>query len=151
LAQDKRWQSIDTIRTIKTVLGTGLMAAGAYQGLKHDPNYGAAAALIAAGLLLKMSSQADVRQWEMLPRTTFVVPLHLSPGKHDITVNFPPGYSSTYPQAQTWRNLVAPSEGEAVYYFRMSPWIHGPFDWPPAPSPTPANALTPDARDARNQ
>ena len=34
-----------------------------------------AGALIGAGLLLKATSQADMRQWEMLPRTTFVLPL----------------------------------------------------------------------------
>src|SRR5207237_2613584 len=32
MAQDRRWQSIDTIRVIKSVVGTGLMVAGAYQG-----------------------------------------------------------------------------------------------------------------------
>ena len=36
---------------------------------------------------------ACVRQWEMLPRTTFVIPLRVEPGTHDVTVQFPPRYS----------------------------------------------------------
>jgi hypothetical protein len=128
LAQDRRWQSIDTIRTIKSALGTGLIAAGAYQGMRQNPQYGDAVALIAAGLLLKATSQADVRQWEMLPRTTFVVPLHLEPGEHDVTVDFR-GMNGA---SQSWRKLRAPSAGEeATYYLRMQRWNTGPYDWPP--------------------
>jgi tetratricopeptide (TPR) repeat protein len=128
LAQDRRWQSIDTIRTVKSAIGTGLIAAGTYQGLRHNPQYGDAIAMIAAGLLLKATSQADVRQWEMLPRTTFIVPLHVDPGEHDVTVDFR-GMNGA---SQTWRKLPAPSNGqEATYYLRMQRWNTGPYDWPP--------------------
>ncbi len=41
LAQDRRWQSIDTIRAIKTTVGTGLIAAGAYEGLRRQFGSGA--------------------------------------------------------------------------------------------------------------
>jgi hypothetical protein len=75
--------------------------------------------------LLKATSQADIRQWEMLPRTTFILPLPLPPGAHDITVQFANGVY------QTWRGLVIPSQGEATYYFRMQRWATGPFNWPP--------------------
>ena len=80
------------------------------------------------GMLLKATSQADVRQWEMLPRTVFVLPLELAPGTHDISVEFPavPGVS------QEWRRLIVPPEGqEATYYFRMQRGNPGPFYWPP--------------------
>jgi tetratricopeptide (TPR) repeat protein len=128
LAQDRRWQSIDTIRTIKSVVGTGLIYGGAYEAVRKDGNDGTALALIAAGLLLKATSQADVRQWEMLPRTVFLLPLQVPPGRHDITVEFPnaPGLQ------QTWRGIEVPAEGEATYYFRVQRWNNGPFDWPPA-------------------
>jgi hypothetical protein len=69
-----------------------------------------------------------VRQWELLPRTVFLIPLKLAPGKHDITVRFltVPGL------AQTWRDLPAPPEGdEATYYYHMQPYNAGPFTWPP--------------------
>lgn len=135
LAQDRRWQSIDTIRTFKSVLGTGLIAGGigygAYQGNRHGMSgndAAVAAGLIAAGLLLKATSQADTRQWEMLPRTVFLLPLELPPGRHDIRVEFPdiPGLT------QEWRNLIAPEKDDATYYFRMQRHNPGPFDWPPA-------------------
>ncbi|MDQ3438829.1 MAG: hypothetical protein M3478_00600 [Planctomycetota bacterium] len=127
IAQDRKWQSIDTIRTVKSVVGTGLIYGGAYEATRRRGDSGTALALIAAGVLLKATSQADVRQWEMLPRTVFLLPLEVSPGKHDITVDFPnaPGLR------QTWRGLDVPAQGEATYYFRMQRWNSGPFDWPP--------------------
>ena len=134
LAQDRSWQSIDTIRLTKSVLGTGLIAGGAGYGIykagSRDGISGEDAAisagLIAAGLLLKATSQADVRQWEMLPRTTFVVPLKLPPGEHEITVDFPGARNLR----QTWRGLRAPETGDATYYFRIQRFNSGPFDWP---------------------
>ena len=128
LAQDQRWQSLDTIRAVKSVLGSGLMAGGMIYGTRRDARPEVALGAILGGLLLKASSQADVRQWEMLPRTVFLLPLVLPPGTHDISVEFPevPGVR------QEWRGLVAPPEGqEATYYFRMQRYNPGPFIWPP--------------------
>jgi len=128
LAADRKWQSLDTIRTIKSVLGTGLIIGGAYEGLRSNNrnNQAAGLAMVGAGLLLKATSQADVRQWEMLPRTTFVLPLQLPPGRHNVTVEFPiPGLS------QTWQGLVVPDRGEAVYYMRMQRYQTQPRHWPP--------------------
>jgi hypothetical protein len=135
-AQDRRWQGIDTIRAVKSGLGTGLIAGGIGYGIYKDSkshrgmsgeDAGVMAALIGAGLLLKATSQADVRQWEMLPRTVFILPLEVPPGTHDVTVEFPnvPGLR------QTWRGITVPSQGEATYYIRMQRWNSGPFDWPP--------------------
>jgi tetratricopeptide (TPR) repeat protein len=129
LAQQQRWQSIDTIRTVKNVVGYGLMAAGAYEGLArrhNDPLLGAA--LFGTGLLLHGSAAADVRYWDTLPRTTFILPLRLPPGTHTITVDFPGAGVR-----QTWRGLIAPEQGEATYYYRMMRWSTGPFDWPATP------------------
>lgn len=129
LAADRRWQSLDTFRTIKSAVGSGLIVAGAYEGLRsRDSSHQAAGlAMVGAGLLLKATSQADTRQWEMLPRTTFILPLELPPGRHDVTVEFPiPGLS------QTWQGLVVPERGEAVYYMRMQRYQTQPKQWPPA-------------------
>ena len=138
LAQQRRWQSLDTLRTIKSAVGTGLIYGGAIYGassLDHrndnrDENLLVAGAMIGTGLLLKATSQADVRQWEMLPRTTFIMPLCVEPGARDVTVEFPdvPGLS------QTWKNLPIPAQGEATYYFRMQRWNCGPFEWVGDPS-----------------
>ncbi len=134
LAQDRVWQSIDTIRTIKSAIGTGLLAAGAVEGIRGATGSGSAqrrdliagAALAGAGLLLKATSQADTRVWELLPRTTFVVPMELSPGLHDLRIQLPTGVQ------QTWRDVeLAAGAGETTFYVRLLPWHEGPFQWPP--------------------
>lgn len=129
LAQDRRWQSLDTIRAVKSAVGTGLMVGGMVYGTRRDARPEIALAAILGGALLKATSQADVRQWEMLPRTTYLLPLELPPGKHDIEVEFP----DVGRLRQEWRGVVAPPEGkEATYYFRMQRYGGGPFNWPPA-------------------
>lgn len=145
MAQDRKWQSIDTIRTVKSTLGTGLIIGGAAAGIYGlDRNRGdvalAGLAAAGAGLLLKASSKADVRQWEMLPRTVFLLPLHVPPGTHDLTVSFP----HTDGLRQSWRDIVVPSTGEATYYIRMQ--RYGPVErtWPPLVSePEPSLAKPP--------
>jgi tetratricopeptide (TPR) repeat protein len=133
LAQQRRWQSLDTLRTIKSAVGTGLLYGAAIEGIRGANEEGArhrtdlmvAGGLAAGGLLLKATSQADIRQWEMLPRTTFILPLHVEPGRHDVTVEFPEAAGLS----QTWRNLPVPENGEATYYMRMLRWNAGPFEW----------------------
>lgn len=135
MAADRRWQSIDTIRAIKSGFGTGLLAAGAYEGMRGLNGRGSAqrrdltasAALLGAGLLLKATSQADVRQWEMLPRTVYLIPMRLPSGAHDITIEFP-GVAGL---RQEWLGLEVPEQGEATYYMRMTRYTQGPFYWPP--------------------
>jgi tetratricopeptide (TPR) repeat protein len=120
LAQDQRWESIDTIRTIKTVLGTGLIAGGAFETLtaRRSSNAAIGLGLIGAGLLLKASSQADTRVWEMLPRSVYAIPLSLPPGRHDVTVIFPSGARETLPQVDV------KADGDTTVYFRvMNPGV----------------------------
>lgn len=135
LAQEKRWQSIDTIRVIKSVVGTGLVVGGAgygayraSRGRLNSQDVLISGAMIGTGLLLRQSSKADVRQWEMLPRSSFVIALKLPPGRHDIAVRFgPTDFASDY--EQTWLGIEAPAQGEATYYLRMRRWANGPFLW----------------------
>lgn len=126
VAQNRRWQTFDTIRLTKSAISMGLMGIGAYQATKRNPDYGAAAALIGAGALLKASAQADLRHWEMLPRTVFILPLRITPGKHSLSINF-----GSHGFGQTWRGIVAPENGEAAYYFRVTSYTRGPYNWPP--------------------
>ena len=114
LAQDRRWQSIDTIRAVKSAVGTGLIAGGDLQR-ESLTKYEEAAVLVAAGLLLKATSQADVRQWEMLPRTTFVLPLRVAPGRARRHGRFPRPLRHEADVAAAARART----GEATYYFRM--------------------------------
>ena len=69
-----------------------------------------------------------MRHWEMLPRSVFIVPLYLPPGRHNVAVSFNDG------TGQTWRGIVAPEKGEAAYYIRTSRW-GGVREWPPANMP----------------
>lgn len=138
MAQERRWQSIDTIRLTKSAVGTGLIVGGAgygvYQAGSRDGLRGEdaaiAAGLIATGLLLKATSQADVRQWEMLPRTSYVIPLTLPPGEHEVTIDIPGARNLR----QTWRGIVAPemlspSGADAAYYFRIQRFHSGNFEY----------------------
>lgn len=137
LAQDRKWESIDTIRTVKSALGTGLVAAGVGTAVLRDhPDPALSLGLVAGGLLLKATSQGDTRQWEMLPRTVFVIPLRVPPGTHDVTVEFPalPGLR------QQWTGLTAPEKGDNTYYMHIERFNPGPFTWPPGPSVNPQNA-----------
>lgn len=143
MAQDRRWQSIDTIRTVKNVVGTGMMVGGAGYGLYRmgDGNFRAqdaaiAGGLIAAGALLQASSHADTRQWEMTPRTVFLLPLTLPPGPHTITVIFPQANGLQ----QTWQSLPVADRGDSVFYFRMNRFWPGPFTFPAPPAPPPSAA-----------
>ena len=124
MAGDRKWQRIDTIRATKSGIGTGLMIAGAgatiYGADRRDEGVALAGlGALAAGALLKASSAVDTRTWEMSPRTAFVIPLKVAPGKHDVTVRFPNGLY------QTWRDLDVPGQGEATFYFRMMRWTNG--------------------------
>jgi tetratricopeptide (TPR) repeat protein len=135
MAQDRKWQSIDTIRAVKSAIGTGLIAGGAVEGFRGLNESGSrqrtdlvvGASLLAAGALLKATSQSDVRGWDMLPRSVFLIPLHVSPGPHDVTVEFPRAGGLR----QTWHGLVAPPQGDDTYLFHMLPYDSGPFEWPP--------------------
>jgi len=134
MAQDRKWQDIDTIRTIKSTIGKGMIAGGAIMvakgagedGSRQRTDLMVGAGLLLAGALLEASSQADVRQWELLPRTVFLLPLRLPPGKHDITIEFPDD-ENLY---QTWQGLEVPSNGEATYIFRIQRFNEGPHLWP---------------------
>ncbi len=128
MALDRRWQKIDTIRKTKSYLGTGLMVAGAgatiYGADRRDE--GAAIAgigMMVAGALLKASSEADIRTWEMSPRTAFIIPLHVPPGTHDISVSF---QSGVY---QTWRGITIAPDRETSFLFRMMPVTSREYDF----------------------
>ena len=141
LAQDTRWQTIDTIRTVKSALGTGLLAGGALTTLAARNNTTAEVGLglLAAGVLLKATSQPDLRVWDTLPRSTFAVPMSIPPGKHDLMVTFP-SYGG---QRQVWRGVAIPPVGETTLYVRMHRYEVNDQTWPPPtltgwPEATPA-------------
>ncbi len=129
MAQQQRWQDIDTIRKTKAVIGTGAMAGGA--GLAaygaNEGNTGTALAglgVMALGAALAASSQADLRYWEMLPRSVYVIPATLTPGTHQIVIRA--GGSESVPLTVTIPapTSTAPTETaggapDNVFYFRL--------------------------------
>jgi tetratricopeptide (TPR) repeat protein len=130
MARDRRWQKIDTIRKTKSYLGTGLMAGGAgatiYGADRRDQGMAiAGVGMMVAGALLKASSQADIRTWEMSPRTSFIIPMQISPGDHDIAVTFPTGVY------QTWRGMEIANDKETTYLFRMMRDTSREYDFRP--------------------
>lgn len=138
MAQDRRWQSIDTIRVTKSVVGTGMIIGGAATtayGIDRGDSGTALVGLgvMAAGALLKASSQADVRHWEAAPRTAFVLPIRLPPGRHDIDIRFPGAAHLN----QSWKNIEVQTGRDTMLYIRAINATAGTFDAsrPIAPAP----------------
>lgn len=117
MAQDQKWMDIDTIRKTKAVIGTGAMAAGvgvaAYGAERRDTGTALVGlGIAAAGAALAASSQADLRYWEMLPRTVYIVPGHVAPGEHTFSVS---AGGSTIPPFK----LTVKPTGDTVIYVRL--------------------------------
>ena len=123
MAQERRWQDIDTLRETKAVVGTGAMAAGtgmmAY-GASND-NSGLAWAGLGTTLLgaaLAASSQADTRSWGMLPRTVYIIPVDVTPGPHVFTVQSGDG-SQSAPLETTIPAYDPAHPRDNIFYFRL--------------------------------
>ena len=138
MALQRRWQTVDTYRAIREVTGAGMMVGGAVvldQGLRKDDGETAliGAALIGLGALLNASSAPDTRQWEMIPRTVYLVPLYLEPGVHDITVTIPDegGFGEL---VHEFRNVTVAPDRETALYARLLRGHAGVVDYaPPGP------------------
>lgn len=141
LAQERRWQSIDTIRATKSAVGTGMIVGSVIMadrglnasGARQRTDLAVAAGLLAGGLLLKATSQADVREWGLLPRSTYLLPLSLNPGTYDISVEFSDGSRAAV------TGLPAPAlPNETVVYLRASRARLPPVPYRGATRTTPA-------------
>jgi tetratricopeptide (TPR) repeat protein len=123
MAQERHWQDIDTIRKVKAVLGTGMMAGGtgmaAYGAANHQEGLmWAGIGTAVAGALVSASSQADIRSWEMLPRTVYIVPIALLPGTHDLTVSAANG-GGVIPLHAPIKPINPAIPADNVFYFRI--------------------------------
>jgi hypothetical protein len=122
MAQQQRWQDIDTLKKAKAVLGTGMMAAGsgmaAYGAHKRDEGLmWAGIGTAVAGALVSASSQSDLRSWEMLPRTVYIIPAALPPGPHQFMVQA--GGSQSAPLQTAIRPPSPGGPSDNVFYFRL--------------------------------
>lgn len=86
LARQSRWTNLEPMRRAKSLIGTGLIAAGAGAVIIGSGERSQAAQLagigaIAAGLLLKATSYADTRQIDLMPQRLYIALLELpAPG-----------------------------------------------------------------------
>jgi len=74
------------------------------------------AAMMLVGAAMAASSQSDLRYWELLPRTVYIVPVTLAPGAHEVSVQVGPEHNMVHMEQP------APRPGEtadAVFYFRL--------------------------------
>lgn len=80
LARSHRWNDLQTVRNIKSALGTTLLAGGIIVASEAKDNEAKIAGAIAAGLglLMKAGSSADIRYAELLPQRVYVLPLSIS-------------------------------------------------------------------------
>ena len=123
MASQRRWQTTDTFRAAKAVAGTGLLYGGLIaldQGARRNNSDAALIGVAAIGLgaLLSASSAPDTRQWEMVPRTIYVVPMVVEPGVRDISVALPDAAGSGL-LVREFRGVPVPSSGEVALYARM--------------------------------
>lgn len=140
LSQYPKWWSMEGIRKAKSTVGNVLLFGGVGAAVIGSQAHSREAALAglgaaAVGALLKAGSEADTRHLETLPRSTFVIPLTLGSGAHDITLQFT-GESGAI---ATWNDLTPGTPGTpgspgkpSVYYLRMHN-AHGLGmpTWPP--------------------
>ena len=154
MAQQRPWQTIDTYRAIREVAGVGMMIGGVIvmdEGFDKDKEETAllGLGLFALGALLQASSSPDVRQWEMVPRTIYVVPLSVPPGRHDITVDLPDEGQFVFGSVKhEFRNVVVEEGRERALFARILPGQSGVTDFaapPPQDQPQIGPVSPPDS------
>jgi len=124
LAQHPRWWSLKSLRETKKAVGDVLSIGGwgavIVGGSTDDDNVRDKAligglAAIALGEAFKSGSAADLRCFDVLPRSVYIVPLQLAPGANIVGLRLGAGAGS-----QAVRHYIMPGEGTpAVYTVRM--------------------------------
>ncbi len=92
LAQLKEWNSKDTIQATKGVLREASVAAAVVAADKASKDKDEVAGWVALGagvFALLNQSQADVRQWELLPESIQMVSSQMDVGVHQVHIQYP--------------------------------------------------------------
>lgn len=89
MARSLRWRGMEDLNVLKSRLGDalllgGVIVAGGADGRNQDTQRAIGLGLAGLGLLLKATSQADVRFLEFLPAGAYVVPLSLDAQRRDV-------------------------------------------------------------------
>ncbi len=108
MARDHRWNNLEDVRRAKSLLGSGLMVAGAAVAIGSDDTEAQLAGLgmVLAGLAVRAGSKADTRHNELLPRFVYLVPVRAADGPVTVQVAGKPGTRLTL------ADLPAPRPGE---------------------------------------
>lgn len=125
LAQHPRWWSMRSLRETKKAVGDVLsiggwgaviVGSGTSDDNVRDKAILGGIAAIALGEAFKSGSAADLRCFDVLPRTVYFVPLKLEPGPNTVAVRVDADAGS-----QAIRHYIMPGlETPAVYVLRLS-------------------------------
>ncbi len=116
MARDHRWNNLEDVRRVKSLLGSGLMVAGAAVAIGSDDTEAqlAGLAMMLAGMAVRAGSKADTRHNELLPRFVYLVPVRAADGPVTVQVAGKPRTRLML------AGLPAPARGEtAVRYARL--------------------------------
>jgi hypothetical protein len=142
---------MDGILAGKAVFKTATTVAGAVvlgEALNnHDSKHAGTAAIVGGSLLLLgllTSAEADTRHWAVLPSTVQLMTLDLTPGRHDVRIEFCDAGGFPLPAlTQSW-HLEVSDRVEEVYYFRSIPGLDR------LPDPAASQPAAPEADKARS-
>ncbi|GIK19561.1 MAG: hypothetical protein DYG93_02505 [Leptolyngbya sp. PLA2] len=117
MAMDHRWNNLEDVRRVKSLLGSGMMVAGAAVAIGSNDTEAQLAGLgiLLAGMAVRAGSKADTRHNELLPRFVYIVPIRASDGPVTLQVAGKPGTRLSL------AGLPSPGSGETttVRYVRL--------------------------------
>lgn len=114
---------LDGIRRGKAVFKEGATIAGIVvlsEGIS-DRKWEKAA--MGAGLLLLAAltrAEADTRHWSLLPAEVHLLPLHIAPGRRQLTVRVVDRSGNPIPGCERVFETVVPESRDTLYYFRSA-------------------------------
>lgn len=120
IAAKKKWQNIDTIRYVKGFLSSGLAVEALRRGDQGSP------VLRGLAKALSLGTSYDIRHWEMMPDSVYVLPLELPPGKHTLKIIYRDTRGAPCPwHQQEWDEVDVPAKRERLLWVRCGPEIKG--------------------------
>jgi len=121
IAAKRKWQTLDTIRYVKGFLSSGiavqqLQATGALER----------SILNVVGTALGAGVSYDIRHWELMPESIFVLPLALAPGSHTLKIIYRDTRDSELPwHTQEYGQVDVTAAKERLLWVRCGPKIEG--------------------------
>ncbi len=128
-ASTRGGEAMAGIRKGKAVFKTAADISGVVlinEGLKDNSSHSDEKLAVGLGLLalsLLTRSEADTRQWEILPKHVHALTVDVESGEHELRIEFLRAGGGRLPGlTQNW-TIEVPETGEAYYYFRSLPGL----------------------------